>query len=134
MQAACVTKTQDCSFFYGTIVTFLVTVSLQFSCKYKHLKAATKTLPAVKQHWMSFGLLHTRKCWALTILLSVSNFSMPIAKVLNVPFASVSLICKKLMILLSQNFFEVSFVHESLGDPREKIDQIFLQVSLVLVK
>lgn len=42
-----------------------------------------------------------------------------IVKVLNVPFAFHFLICKKLMLLLSRNLFEDSFVYESIGDPRE---------------
>lgn len=78
MQACYMTKTQDCSFSYGTAVTSLVTVSLQFSCKYnKRLIVASETLPAVKQNWMLFGLFHTRKCWALPIVLGVSHFSKP---------------------------------------------------------
>lgn len=77
MQACFVVKTQGCSFSYGTIVTSLVTVSLQFSCQYKCLITATETLLALKQNWMLFGLLHTRKPWSLPILLSVSHFSIP---------------------------------------------------------
>lgn len=52
----------------------------------------TETLPTVTQNRMLFGLLHTRKCWALPILLGVPISQHQVtAKVLNAPFASLTL-------------------------------------------
>lgn len=81
-----------CIFFCGTIVTFLVTVSLRFSCSCKQgLIMTNGILPAAKSNSMLFDFLHTGRYWALPVLLLflISQHQV-IANELNVPFACLS--------------------------------------------
>lgn len=79
---------KDCIFSCGTIVTCLVTVNLPCSCNCKQgLIRTNETLPAAKWYWTLFDFLW---CWALLVLLGVSDFSTPIyhqGDIWNVPFA-----------------------------------------------
>lgn len=113
---------KDCIFSCGTIVTSLVTVSLPFSCNCKQgLIVTNEILPAAKWYWMLFEFLCTGRCWALLVLLGVFHFSTPSNRwCIECPFC-LSLTCKKLVLLLSQNIFEDSFVRESRGDLKEKV-------------